>query len=366
MKPRSVSCKLNQYIEGCFEQPSFQHQHLSGAGAINSLTEKLCRFSGKKYAVAFCNATTAIQALCLAMDLQNTEILTSPLNWGGSIAPFLMHRDKLRFTSFDSVSLNMDVRDLPSAITHKSKAVLSVDYNGTPVDSKAIKVFCDAHGLKYISDSAQSFGSYRGNKPAGFFADAIILSFSPGKSFFAGEGGAVMTDDENLFEKLIWFSQHPSMQKTIFGVSNYNEYAPLNGRMNPLSAILLNETFDSSLRTLKKIQEERFQLLKQLQTEKHVQSTRHITTPEQSTFFNFSMQLNSSVTLEQVNEYLTEQKQSFTAIQSTTKLIPFDTVFRKQFRGKFTCSEKLLKQKASSQFIDRITLINSPINKNTW
>ena len=357
--------QINSYIVGCYAQPSFQHQHLSGAGAISNLAEKLCRFSAKKYAVAFCNATTALQAVCLAMELHDTEILTTPINWGGSIAPFLLHRDKLRFTSFDSVSLNMDVRDLPSAITHNTKAVLSVDSNGTPADSKAIKSFCAAHGLKYISDSAQSFGAYKNKKAAGFFADAIILSFSPGKSFFAGEGGAVITDNENLFEKLIWYSQHPSMQKTIFGVSNYNEYAPLNGRMNPLSAILLNETFESSLSALNKYQEKCFQLLVQLQTEKLITSTPHISSLDESAYFNFSVQLKPPVTLQQVNDFLKQQKQSFTAIQSATKLIPFDPSFRKQFRGKFSCSENLLKQKLAAQFTDRITLIHSPINNNT-
>lgn len=365
METKNAIASLAEYIEGCYSQPSLQHTHLAGAGATFLLEEKLRNYYSKKFAITFSNATTALQAVCLAMELQDTEILTTPINWGGSIAPFLLHRDKLRFASVDSASLNLSLSDLPSAITPKTKAVLSVDCNGTPTDSKAIKNFCETHGLKYISDSAQSLGAYRTKKPAGFFADAIILSFSPGKSFFAGEGGAVITDDKNLFEKLIWYSQHPSKQKTVFGISNYNEYAPLNGRINPLSTILLNETFESSLTALKKYQAKCFQLLTQLQTEKLIEQTPYITQPEQSTFFNFSVSLKSAVSLQQVNDYLKQQKHSFTAIHSTQKVIPLDPSFRKQFRGKFSCSENLQKQKTSIRLKDRITLIHSPSNNQT-
>lgn len=360
MKLQNAIESLNRYIEVCFQQPSMQHQHLSGSGATYFLEEKLRNYYCKKFAITFSNATTALQAVCIALELHNTEILTTPINWGGSISPFLLHRNKLRFTSFDPVSLNLSLCDLPSAITPKTKALLSVDFNGTPAESKAIKLFCSKHNLSYISDSAQSLGSYLNNKPAGYFADAIVLSFSPGKSFFAGEGGAVITDDESIYEKIVWFSQHPSRQKTVFGLSNYNEYAPLNGRMNPLSTILLNETFESSLSALKNYQAECFELLTQLQKEKLIEETPHLPLQNSSTFFNFSLQMKPAVILQQVNDFLKELKHPFNAVQSSIKLIPFETLFRKQFRGKYSCSENLLKQKISAQFKDRIKLIFSP------
>ncbi len=362
MKLQQSIASLQGYIEGCFQHPSLQHQHLSGAGATHFLEEKLRVYYNKKHAVTFSNATTALQTLCIALDLNNTEILTSSINWGGSIAPFLLHRNKLRFTSFDPVSLNISLRDLPSAITQKTKAILSVDYNGTPIDSEAVKTFCSENNLIYVSDSAQSLGSFLNNKPAGYFADAIVLSFSPGKSFFAGEGGAVVTDEDAIFEKLLWYSQHPSKQKTVLGISNYNDYSPLNGRMNPLSAILLNETFEYSLNNLKRYQEKYFQLLLQLQKEQITEATPHIFSPASSTFFNCSLQLKSSVKMEQVNEFLQKQNQPFTAIASFPKLIPFDMSFRKQFKSSFTCSENLLQQKKSVQFNDRIKLIFSQSN----
>lgn len=349
MKLQNAIESLNKYIEDCFQQPSMQHQHVSGSGATYFLEEKLRNYYCKKFAITFSNATTALQAVCIALELHDTEILTTPLNWGGSISPFLLHRNKLRFTSFDPVSLNLSLCDLPSAITPKTKALLSVDYNGTPVDSKAIKSFCSQKNLIYISDSAQSLGSFLNNKPAGYFADAIVLSFSPGKSFFAGEGGAVITDDDTIFEKILWSSQHPSRQKTVFGLSNYNDYAPINGRMNPLSAILLNETFEDTISALKEYQAKCFQLLRQLQENNLIEATPHIPSPSASTFFGFSLQLKESACLMQVNEFLKNIQQLFNPIEYFPRLIPFDTSFRNQFNGNFSCSNALLEQNETMQ-----------------
>jgi len=113
--------KLEGYITDCYNNKNLQHQHLSGAGETYFLEEKLRTYYNKKYAVTFSNATSALQTLCVAMGLNNAEILTSPINWGGSVAPFLFHRNKLRFTSFDPVSVNLSLRDLPWQSLRKRK-----------------------------------------------------------------------------------------------------------------------------------------------------------------------------------------------------------------------------------------------------
>jgi dTDP-4-amino-4,6-dideoxygalactose transaminase len=345
----NISKKLEEYINVCLSNTDEQYQHLSGAGAIHFLEEKLQAYYNKKYAVTFSNATIAIQTLCIALELNNTEILTSPINWGGSIAPLLFHRNNLRFIAIDPVSLNLSLDDLPSAITKKTKAILSVDFNGLPVDSYMIKNFCSQNGLLYISDSAQSLGSFLNNKPAGYSADAIVLSFSPGKSFFAGEGGAVITDHYTIYKKLMWYSQHPSRQKTLFGLSNYNEYAPINGRMNPFSAILLYEKFEDYVIALKEYQAKCFQLLKKLQANNLIEDTPHFPNPSASTFFGFPLKLKESYSINHVKEFLKEQKKPFIANEYFPKLIPFDMSFRNQFRNKFSCSKSLLEQSKTMQ-----------------
>lgn len=360
MKSEKTITTLKRYIEDCFVQPDEQRRHLSGAGATFLLEKKLRNFYGKRFAVTFCNATTALLTLSVALGLKNSEIITSPINWGGSVAPFLLNENKLCFTSVDSVSLNFDIQDLDSAVNPKTKAILSVDYNGNALDSRAIKNFSTINNLKYISDSAQSMGAYYNGKPAGYYADAVVLSFSPGKTFFGGEGGAVLTDDETIYEKLLWLSQHPERQKAVFGISNYNEYAPFNGRMNPLSAILLHETFESSLTALKIYQKKCYKVLVNLLFARLVEEPPYITSFTSSTFFNFSLSLKPTIKLNRVNEYLNDNKQPFTATQYLPKLIPFDPYFQKQFKGEYACTEKLEEVKSSFQSINRITLSYSP------
>lgn len=347
---------LQGYIEGCYQQPSMQSEHLSGTGAIFLLEKKLRKYYSKKYAVTFCNATTALHTLCLALNLGKTEILTSPFNWGGAISPFLLHRSNLRFTAFDPVTLNILPEDLPSAITHKTKAVLSVDYNGNPVDSEAVKSFCSQNDLVYISDCSQSFGSFYKNIQAGYYADAIVLSFGPGKSIYAGEGGAVLTDNDAIYEKLLWFSQHPSRQKPVFGLSNYNGYAPINGRMNPFSAIVLYELFETALESLKQHQMKCYNLLSRLREENLIDPAHHIKTPDSSTFSNFSLQLNSLVNTEEINHFLQKMGFPFIAIDTIPKLIPYNDIFKRQFRGRYSCSEYLTSQKKTVQLNNRVKM----------
>lgn len=344
IKLNSAIASLKEYLEGCLQQPFMQNQHLSGAGATYFLEEKLKVYYNKKYAVTFSNATTALQTLCIALNLHNNEILTSPINWGGSVAPFLLHGNKLRFTSFDPFSLNLSMSDLPLAVTHKTKTLLSVDFNGTPVDSETIKTFCSRNNLIYISDSAQSLGSSFNNKPAGYYADAIVLSFSPGKLFFAGEGGAVITDDDTIYEKLLWYSQHPSRQKTVFGLSNYNDYSPVNGRMNPLSAILLNETFEHYILALKELQEKSFCLIKQLHSKNFIEDFPHIQDPMSSTFFSLVLKFKDPSRINELNDFLKTMQLPIIASKYLPRLIPFDSLFRFQNKRMFSCSKSLSEQ----------------------
>lgn len=355
-KSEKVLTALSGYLGLCSEQPEWQRQHLSGAGPVFFLEKRLSKFYNKKFAVTFCNATTALLSLAVAMELSDAEIITSPVNWGGSVAPFLFNQNKLYFTAINSASLNMDSDDLKSALNQNSKAVLSVDYNGNTVDSSVIKKFCRKNNLKYISDSSQSLGSFYNGKPAGYDADAIVLSFSPGKTFFAGEGGAVITNDEDLYEKLLWFSQHPERQKGALGISNYNEYAPINGRMNPLSAIFLNETFESSWNTLKTYQALCYNILTNLAETKLIKEIPHIVSAISSTFNNFSLLLNHSVHISQVNVWLATNNLPFRAEEYFPKLIPYDSVFREQFKGKFKCTDKLQDQKQFLSSQNRIIL----------
>lgn len=332
---------LHRYIAGYDTSVTCQTEHLAGAGATFLLEKKLADYTGKKFALTFSSATTALTSLCLAMDIKGAEVITTPVTWGGAVTPFLINGNKLRFSSIEAASLHLDPNQLIHSVNSRTKVVISTDLHGYPADSASIKDFCQANGLKYISDSAQSLGAFRDGRSAGWFADATVLSFSPGKSFFAGEGGAVVTDDPDLYERLIWVSQHPERQKAIFGLSYTNEYAPINGRINPFASLYLNMRFQACAERLRIYQGECHSALNILLGSGLIEEVNQIAAPEGSTYFKFSVRLKRSSTVEDVNAFLNECKVPFQAQKLSVKLIPFDPQFKSQFVGRYSCSNHL-------------------------
>lgn len=97
---------------------------------------------------------------------------------------------------------------MESCITEKTKAVVAVDYTGQSADLKALRKICDEHKLVLITDGAHSIGTFYDGKPTGSIADMTTFSFHPVKTVTAGEGGAVMTDSDELYKRLELFSKH--------------------------------------------------------------------------------------------------------------------------------------------------------------
>jgi perosamine synthetase len=338
MDLKNMTRILERYIGDCLLLPDVQLQHLSGAGATFMLEEKLCRYFGKKYALSFCNATTALLTLSLALGVKNKEIVTTPFNWEGSIGSFLMTGSRLVFGGVEENTLNIDANRIESSVTAKTKVVLSVDFCGTPADSFQIKKFCSQNGLFYISDSAQSMGANRDDKPAGYFADAIVLSFGPGKSFYGAEGGAILTDDSGLYEKMIWLSRHPNRQKRNFGLTDCNLYSPINGRMNPLSSIILNELFMYYFEKLKVYQDEFFSIFN------HLNETGFVWLPDQFTDSTCSTYHNPILRLQGKKLQDEFETSKFNLRLFRPNCIPWDRSFVKQFRGRFNISYALKEQ----------------------
>lgn len=262
----------------------------AGTHDIFELENKLCRFYDKKYCILFNNATTALLTLGIALDIKKQHIISSPLTWGGTISPFLLLENKVTFTNLDEI-LCLKAESLKDKVRRNTRAVISVDYGGTSADSKSIKNQCEEMGLFYISDSAQSLGAFRDNKPAGYFADAIITSFTFGKTMYGGEGGAIILNDNELYERIIYLSQHPLRQKKIFG-SAYNKFSPINGRINPFSALLLNQMFDKNLKCIKKKQKKYFKIITKLKENGVINLPKIWDKEDFSTYFSLYLRLN--------------------------------------------------------------------------
>jgi perosamine synthetase len=205
--------------------------HLAGEGDVREFERLLTRYYGMRYAVCVSNCTTGLLAIALALGLRRSNFITTPLTYGGSLSGWLLLENEPVFVDVEPRSVTLDPENVVAAL----RAILAVDLLGYPVDVARLRNIASDNGLFLVVDAAQSFGATRDGHPAGYGADAIVVSFTSGKSLDVGEGGAVITDDPELYEQLVWWTQHPLRQKRDLGLTLTNEFA-LNGRIHPLAA----------------------------------------------------------------------------------------------------------------------------------
>lgn len=162
-----------------------------------------------KYAVAFSNGTAALHACYYACGLEKgDEFITSPITFVASSNGGLYLGGVPKFVDIDKKTYNIDVDKIENSITSKTKVITPVSFAGFPVDLKAIREIADRYNLKIIHDAAHAIGAKINGRNIVDYADMTILSFHPVKHVATGEGGMVLTNDENFYKKLQLFRTH--------------------------------------------------------------------------------------------------------------------------------------------------------------
>ena len=214
---------------------------------IDELEQKLCEITGAKYAVAVSNGTAALHIAAMAADIgQGDEVIVSPITFAASANCVLYCGGTPVFADINPKTYNIDPASIRAHITEKTKAVVAVDFTGQAVELDEIRAICKEHNLILIEDAAHSIGTRYNGQPVGSIADMTTFSFHPVKTVTAGEGGAVMTNDEALYRKLRLYRSHgitrdreEMVHPTDAGW--YNEQVTLgyNYRMTDIQAALL-------------------------------------------------------------------------------------------------------------------------------
>ena len=170
---------------------------------VDELEEKLCEYTGANYAVAVSNGTAALHCACIAAGIgPGDEVITTPMTFAASANCALYCGAKPVFADINPETYNIDPDSIRKCITSRTKAIIAVDFTGQVVEADKIRKICDEYGLLFIEDAAHSIGSsYNGTK-VGNIADITTFSFHPVKTITGGEGGAVLTNDENLYNKI--------------------------------------------------------------------------------------------------------------------------------------------------------------------
>ncbi|GAA8767593.1 UDP-4-amino-4,6-dideoxy-N-acetyl-beta-L-altrosamine transaminase [Helicobacter pylori] len=180
--------------------------------------EALCEFLGVKHALVFNSATSALLTLYRNFSdfsADCNEIITTPISFVATANMLLESGYKPVFAEIKNDG-NIDELALEKLINERTKAIVSVDYAGKSVEIGSIQKLCKRHSLSFLSDSSHALGSEYQNKKVGGFALASVFSFHAIKPITTAEGGAVVTNDGELYEKMKWFRSHGMLKKDFF------------------------------------------------------------------------------------------------------------------------------------------------------
>ncbi|WP_120803318.1 UDP-4-amino-4,6-dideoxy-N-acetyl-beta-L-altrosamine transaminase [Helicobacter pylori] len=180
--------------------------------------EALCEFLGVKHALVFNSATSTLLTLYRNFSdfsADCNEIITTPISFVATANMLLESGYTPVFAEVKNDG-NIDELALEKLINKKTKAIVSVDYAGKSVEIESIQKLCKKHSLSFLSDSSHALGSEYQNKKVGGFALASVFSFHAIKPITTAEGGAVVTNDSELYEKMKLFRSHGMLKKDFF------------------------------------------------------------------------------------------------------------------------------------------------------
>ncbi|MDE7282244.1 MAG: UDP-4-amino-4,6-dideoxy-N-acetyl-beta-L-altrosamine transaminase [Lachnospiraceae bacterium] len=183
--------------------------YLTCGPKITELEQKLCNITGAKYAVACSNGTAALHIACLAAGVsEGDEVITTPITFAASANCALYCGARPVFADINPETYNIDPDSVAKCVTEKSKAVVAVDFTGQSVELEPIMQLCRDNNMVLIEDGAHVIGTKYKGRPNGSIADMTTLSFHPVKTVTGGEGGAVLTNDEKYYQKLLLYRAH--------------------------------------------------------------------------------------------------------------------------------------------------------------
>ena len=234
---------------------------------IISLEKKLAKLVGLKHCVSFNSGTSAGHAVMIAMNLQKSQVLVPSFSFIATANWPLMVNAYPKFIDIEEDTLGMDPNQIEQKISPRVKAVMPIHFAGLPCKIDEIASIAKKNKIKLIEDCAESLGSSIKNKKSGSFGDATILSFAGNKVLTAGEGGAVLTNSDKLFEKLKLIRSHGRKTSENYFLSSKNpKYITLgyNWRMSTITAALALSQLENLDFLIKKRQENVDYMIKNL------------------------------------------------------------------------------------------------------
>ncbi len=205
--------------------------------AGRELEEKIASYCGTSHALGVASGTDALHLAIRAMDIgPGDEVITTPFTFIATAEAIVYVGATPVFVDIDPDTFNMDPDLLESAVTGSTRAVIPVHMFGQPVNMEPIVELCERRGIGIVEDCAQAFGATLGDRIVGSFGDAGCFSFFPSKNLGCyGDGGMIVTDSDQIAQRIQALRNHGSSQRYIHKEIGYNS------RLDEIQAVILHE-----------------------------------------------------------------------------------------------------------------------------
>jgi len=192
---------------------------------IKEFEDKLSDYFNSQYSITFNSGTSALHAVLLAYGITSGEAIVPSMSFIATANCVILAGARPVFAEIENETLGLDLEDVKEKITGHTKVIIPMHYGGKVCKHiEALREIADDYNLVLIEDNAESFGAKIKNRFTGTIGNAGVLSFCQNKIITTGEGGAVITDDKDVFEKLSLIRSHGRVeQKGVNYFSNINE-----------------------------------------------------------------------------------------------------------------------------------------------
>jgi len=231
---------LDEAIEMAKTDPSYLSS-ISGGGPVEKFEDAFAKAVGAKYALALSSCTAALHTALMAHGIgPGDEVIVSPYTWGQSVAPVLFIGATAVFADVDPNTCTLDPNSVAERISDKTRAIIPVHIFGIPAEMDSICKLAREYGIAVISDAAQAFGALSKGRKLGGLGDVACYSLGRGKVVCGGEGGVLVTNNQQQYENAIEISQHPLriFREICSSADDFADELNWNYRIHPIAAVL--------------------------------------------------------------------------------------------------------------------------------
>jgi perosamine synthetase len=209
---------------------------------ISKFEEMVAEYVGRKFGAAFNSGTSALHATLLAFKVKpRDEVIVPSFTFIATANSPLFVGAKPVFADIEEVTYGLDPQSVEARITKATKALIPIHYGGLPCQIDNLREVAQRYNIFLIEDVAEALGARKDNNKVGSFGDAAIFSFCQNKITTSGEGGMVLTDSREIYERLKQIRSHGRYElEPYFATEKSSDYVVLgyNWRLSSIAAAL--------------------------------------------------------------------------------------------------------------------------------